>query len=183
MNNWPILILFSLVITHFTTREELPDENLLRRKRFIKERNKMELALKSSTNKKHFISDSKCEYQIKLYQEETLFLLAFKIYGDYKHWRGIWKNNPKLQSIGNIIPKGTELNCPCPSKPFVYKGQSGLYIVKQGDTLSSIALKIYGDKKKWTSIFQFNKRKIKTPNLIKPGLKLTIHDTVRPLSS
>lgn len=48
------------------------------------------------------------------------------------------------------------------------------YTVVKGDCLWNIAKKFYGDGSKWTKIYNANKSKIKNPNLIYPGQKLTI---------
>lgn len=47
-----------------------------------------------------------------------------------------------------------------------------LYVVKAGDTLSSIAAKLLGDHKKWTAIATLNH--IRDPKAIRPGQKLRI---------
>ena len=50
------------------------------------------------------------------------------------------------------------------------------YVVQKGDTLEKIAAKpeVYGDKKKWYSIYKENKDTIKNPDKIKPGQVLRI---------
>ncbi len=50
------------------------------------------------------------------------------------------------------------------------------YIVKQGDSLSKIAKQFYGDAGKWKKIHAANSDKIPNPDLIHPGLQLTIPD-------
>jgi nucleoid-associated protein YgaU len=50
------------------------------------------------------------------------------------------------------------------------------YIVKSGDNLSKIARQFYGDPAKWKKIHAANSDKIPNPDLIHPGLKLTIPD-------
>jgi len=50
------------------------------------------------------------------------------------------------------------------------------YIVKSGDNLSKIARQFYGDPAKWKKIHVANSDKIPNPDLIHPGLKLTIPD-------
>lgn len=49
-----------------------------------------------------------------------------------------------------------------------------IYVVKKGDTLSGIALEVYGKAGRWREIFEANKDVIKNPNLIRPGWKLRI---------
>ncbi|MEP7127678.1 MAG: LysM peptidoglycan-binding domain-containing protein [Chitinophagales bacterium] len=47
------------------------------------------------------------------------------------------------------------------------------YIIGPGDTLSGIAKKFYG-KEDWKKIYEANKNKINTPDLINPGIKIII---------
>jgi nucleoid-associated protein YgaU len=55
-------------------------------------------------------------------------------------------------------------------------GGTGTYIVKKGDSLSKIAKQFYGDAGKWKAIHLANSDKIPNPDLIHPGLELTIPD-------
>ncbi len=48
------------------------------------------------------------------------------------------------------------------------------YTVKKGDSLSKIAKQFYGDAGKWKTIHAANADKIPNPDLIHPGLQLTI---------
>ncbi|MBI3602138.1 MAG: LysM peptidoglycan-binding domain-containing protein [Candidatus Omnitrophica bacterium] len=48
------------------------------------------------------------------------------------------------------------------------------YTVQKDDTLQKIAKKHYGSYGKWVKIYQANKDKIKDPNLLKPGMVITI---------
>ena len=50
------------------------------------------------------------------------------------------------------------------------------YTVKAGDSLSKIAKHFYGDGAKWKKIHAANADKIPNPDLIHPGLQLTIPD-------
>jgi nucleoid-associated protein YgaU len=50
------------------------------------------------------------------------------------------------------------------------------YTVKAGDSLSKIARQFYGDGAKWKKIHAANADKIPNPDLIHPGLQLTIPD-------
>jgi nucleoid-associated protein YgaU len=55
-------------------------------------------------------------------------------------------------------------------------GGGTTYIVKSGDNLSKIAKQFYGDPGKWKKIHAANADKIPNPDLIHPGLQLTIPD-------
>ena len=47
-------------------------------------------------------------------------------------------------------------------------------MVKEGDTLSRLAQRYYGEPLKWTKIYEANKQTIKTPNYIYVGQKIMI---------
>ena len=49
------------------------------------------------------------------------------------------------------------------------------YTVAAGDTLSKIALKMYGNRKFWRKIYADNKDVLKNPNRIYVGQKLTLY--------
>ncbi|HEV7839774.1 MAG TPA: LysM peptidoglycan-binding domain-containing protein [Gemmatimonadaceae bacterium] len=53
-------------------------------------------------------------------------------------------------------------------------GGGTTYVVKKGDNLSKIAKHFYGDPGKWKKIHAANSDKIPNPDLIHPGLQLTI---------
>lgn len=69
----------------------------------------------------------------------------------------------------NVVPQTTRAtdNSPAPSS-------NQTYTVKKGDCLWNIAKKFYGNGSKYTKIYDANKDKIKSPNLIYPGQVLTI---------
>jgi nucleoid-associated protein YgaU len=49
-----------------------------------------------------------------------------------------------------------------------------VYVVQQGDSLSQIAKKFYGDATRWRDIYEANKDKIKDPKIIRSGHELRI---------
>jgi hypothetical protein len=49
-----------------------------------------------------------------------------------------------------------------------------IYVVQPGDTLSSIALKMYGEARLWPLIFDANRDKLSSPSLIRVGMELLI---------
>jgi len=51
------------------------------------------------------------------------------------------------------------------------------YTVRQGDTLSAIAKREYGDAGAWRRIYEANRDQIDNPDLIHPGQELTIPKT------
>ena len=60
-----------------------------------------------------------------------------------------------------------------PKRP-VAKKKTKTYTVKSGDCLWNIAKRFYGNGAQYTKIYNANRGKIKNPNLIYPGQKLTI---------
>ncbi|MEO7743735.1 MAG: LysM peptidoglycan-binding domain-containing protein [Usitatibacter sp.] len=49
-----------------------------------------------------------------------------------------------------------------------------IYVVKSGDSLSKIALNLYGNGNAWKAIFEANRDILKDPDKIQPGQKLKI---------
>ncbi len=102
---------------------------------------------------------------------DSLFAIARSAYGNGADWPIIYAAN--RQTIGpnpNVIRIGEVLFIP-PLSPT--PGQ--LYVVQQGDTLTSIAQRAYGDGKLWPLIYNANKQVIgSNPNLIQVGQVLQI---------
>ena len=53
-------------------------------------------------------------------------------------------------------------------------GAGTTYVVIDGDSLSKIAKRHYGDAKKWRRIYEANRATISNPDLIHPGQRLQI---------
>ncbi|BBI31456.1 LysM peptidoglycan-binding domain-containing protein [Cohnella abietis] len=78
----------------------------------------------------------------------------------FRTWR-----NTKVRRIG------TDRASPRPDTKPVPK----IYLIKQGDTLTSIAKRELGNSSKWRALYDNNKAIIgRDPNLIKPGQKLVM---------
>jgi endoglucanase len=72
-------------------------------------------------------------------------------------------------------PEATSPPNPATPGPSVGVGPwSRTYVVQPGDTLTSIARKMYGDAHLWPRIAGANQELVKDPNLIHPGQKLVI---------
>lgn len=53
------------------------------------------------------------------------------------------------------------------------------YTVEEGDTLSGIAERYYGDASQWRLIFEANRNTVSDPDLIHPGQELHIPNELR----
>ncbi|GAC1401546.1 MAG: Dyp-type peroxidase [Ktedonobacteraceae bacterium] len=102
---------------------------------------------------------------------DSLFSIAHRAYGNGADWPIIYAAN--RQTIGpnpNVIRIGEVLTIPSLSPT-----PGELYIVQQGDTLTSIAQRAYGDGKQWPLIYNANKQVIgNNPNVIQAGQVLQI---------
>jgi nucleoid-associated protein YgaU len=63
---------------------------------------------------------------------------------------------------------------PAPTEPMVASRAARTYTVVQGDSLSKIAKREYGDANKWRTIYEANRDLIKDPDLIYPGQSFRI---------
>ena len=109
---------------------------------------------------------------------DTLMMVAFKIYGDYRKWKDIkeWNKGPKKLS------EGMELKYYVPDQKFGWMPNGLPYLVKTGDTLQIISMDKYGTTRKWKSIYENNRPLIRDPNLIFAGFTLYYQPT-RDLAS
>jgi nucleoid-associated protein YgaU len=101
---------------------------------------------------------------------DTLMMIAFKLYGDYRKWKDlkIWNK----ETLAGKVGPGLTLKYYAPEKPFEWKPNGLPYLVKSGDTLGIISNEKYGTPKKWKSIYENNKPLILKPNLIFAGFTL-----------
>lgn len=110
------------------------------------------------------------EEQYHVQKGDTLMMVAFKIYGDYRKWKDLkeW-NKGKLQT--KIAP-GIVLKYFVPGQNFGWKPSGLPYMVKTGDNLGMISMDKYGTSKKWKSIYENNRPLIRDPNLIFAGFTI-----------
>jgi nucleoid-associated protein YgaU len=114
---------------------------------------------------------------------DSLWKIAVKQYGDsniQEHVDAIIAANPSLDADNLRI--GTKLNLPAkqtsvnrlPAKEQAKLLDSGLYEVKKGDTLSSIAKKQLGDANRWREIYDLNREHIADPSMLFTGTALRL---------
>ena len=75
--------------------------------------------------------------------------------------------------FSNVRSGGSSTAPPAP-EPVATSGSGKTYVVVNGDSLSKIAKREYGDASKWRRIYEANKDLIKDPDLIYPGQELKV---------
>ena len=116
------------------------------------------------------VSDTAGVGEYTVQKDDTLMLVAFKIYGDYLKWREIAAMN---SAQGVNISEGMVLKYKIPSKKFVWNPKGLPHLIKRGETLGTISEDKYGTVNKWKTIWYNNRPLIQDPNLIFAGF--TIH--------
>jgi nucleoid-associated protein YgaU len=110
--------------------------------------------------------------QYTVQKNETLMMIAFKLYGDYGRWKDIAGQNREMLK-GSTIPRaGMTLNYEAPAEEFVWNPQGNPYLIKTGDTLGAISKEVYADMKKWKLLWENNRPLIKDPNKIYAGFTI-----------
>ena len=114
----------------------------------------------------------------KVQKGDTMMMVAFKIYGDYRKWKDLkaWNANVKK------IKEGVELRYQVPDSKFGWMPNGLPYLVKTGDTLQIVSMDKYGTTRKWKSIYNNNRPLIRDPNLIFAGFTI-YYEPVRELAS
>ncbi len=115
---------------------------------------------------------------------DNLWKIAVKVYGDGYKWTEIAKAN-NLKNPG-LIYRGQKLNIPKIAveneNVAVEKGEQKVeaseYTVVRGDSLWKIAVKEYNDGYKWTKIWQDNRDKLRDPNKLEIGMKLSLYGKI-----
>lgn len=109
------------------------------------------------------------EYQTK--KNETLMLIAFNIYGDYRKWREIASLNEDVLGGNYDLSHRPILRYRKPLKPYT-PPIGNPYLIKRGDSLSLISKKVYGNWREWPVIYKNNPQQIRDPDLIFAGFTL-----------
>jgi nucleoid-associated protein YgaU len=102
---------------------------------------------------------------------QTLMWIAFEIYGDYRMWKDLYELNKDVLNENQDISHRPLLKYRKPASAYT-QPQGSPYLVKGGDSLSKISKKVYGNWRKWPSIYENNKKQIRFPNLIFAGFTL-----------
>lgn len=113
-------------------------------------------------------SDAGSTKTYSVQKNETLMMIAFKLYGDY----GKWKELANLNGGISTVRAGMNLKYTVPAEEFVWNPQGNPYLIRTGDTLGGISKQVYQDLKKWKLLWENNRPLIKDPNKIFAGFTI-----------
>ncbi len=117
-----------------------------------------------------YVAGSEKTYQVQ--KNETLMMIAFKLYGDYSKWKELANHNATALKGSTSVRPGTVLKYVAPAEEFVWNPQGLPYLIRTGDTLGTISTSVYQTPKKWKMIWDNNRPLIKDPNKIFAGFTL-----------
>jgi nucleoid-associated protein YgaU len=139
------------------------------------------------------VSSSKLRVH-KVQQNDSLYKIANKYYGDESKWLLIFNANRDKLPDRNSLKIGTELFIP-EEKTIIQSTKeetiiptlmqmtevedtksSKRHTIQKGDSLYKIALKYYNDGLKWNKILEVNKEIIKNQNSLPVGAEIEIPD-------
>jgi nucleoid-associated protein YgaU len=109
-------------------------------------------------------------YTVK--KNETLMLVAFNVFGDYRQWKQLAKWNGDVLKADNNLSAGMKLKYYAPAKHFAWDHKGNPYLISKGDTLGRISNKVYQTPAKWRVLWENNKPMIQNPDLIFAGFTL-----------
>lgn len=89
---------------------------------------------------------------------------------------GLFDKKEKPKADFSNVRSGSSTSAPDAGKTAESKAEAAArtYTVREGDTLSAIAQREYGDASEWRRIYEANRNQIDNPDLILPGQELTI---------
>lgn len=104
---------------------------------------------------------------------DSLYGIAKAHLGDGDRWNEIYEANRESVMVPNLITPGTELRLPggeaaAPPAP----AQPSTYTVRPGDSLSWIAQRHLGDSSRWPELFELNRDRLTSPQVLHPGTRL-----------
>jgi hypothetical protein len=112
---------------------------------------------------------------------ENLWGIAYNFYGSMSSaaiGRIIRANRDYLRATNNAVSEGTVLILPVQGMRSpasrAHLGRADLYLVREGDTLASIAEALLGDASRWPEIFEANRPWVRNANNIVSGQWLVI---------
>jgi nucleoid-associated protein YgaU len=117
-------------------------------------------------------------YEVR--KNETLMIIAFNLYGDYRRWKELRDMNSGALNGKNDVYPGMEIKYMNPETTFEYQAQGNPYLIVRGDTLGLISNKTYGTKRYWKDIWKNNEVLIRDPNKIYAGFTIYTPEIAGP---
>jgi len=122
--------------------------------------------------------DERNENSVIVRSGDTLFDIVSKHYGDQSYMNEVLVANPGLNP--SHLRPGQKIVLP-PKATLDRRGQSKaagddpkIYVVKDQDSLISIARHMYGDSAMANEIFKINRDLLRTPEALRPGMRLRL---------
>ena len=128
-----------------------------------------------------FAANSEKSYQVQ--KNETLMMIAFKLYGDYGKWKELASYNRDALKGSTVVTPGMSLKYMAPAEEFVWNPEGLPYLIKTGDNLGKISTNVYQTTKKWKMIWDNNRPLIKDANKIFAGFTLYYLESGRDVAS
>lgn len=110
--------------------------------------------------------------QYKVEKNETLMMIAFKLYGDYGKWKNLANENQDVLKGNTNVREGMTLKYTAPAEEFVWNPSGSPYLIRTGDTLGTISKSVYQTMSKWKMLWENNRPLIKDPNKIYAGFTI-----------
>lgn len=128
-----------------------------------------------------YTASSEKIYQVQ--KNETLMMIAFKLYGDYGKWKELASYNRDALKGSTAVTAGMNLKYMAPAEEFVWNPEGLPYLIKTGDNLGKISANVYQTSKKWKMIWDNNRPLIKDANKIFAGFTLYYLESGRDVAS
>jgi nucleoid-associated protein YgaU len=108
-------------------------------------------------------------------KNETLMMIAFKLYGDYGKWKSLANLNREKLKGSTVVTNGMQLKYMAPAEAFVWNPQGLPYLIRTGDTLGTVS--------KQKLIWDNNRPLIKDANKIFAGFTLYYLESGRDVAT
>lgn len=151
------------------TKAPVVAEEKLNKDQKIEIKEEAPVVAKSTLTEAGNLTSETATYTVK--SGETLMQISFKLYGELSKWKTLRDLNSSALS-GGALRKGMKIKYYVPETPFAWNPEGTPYLIKNGDTLGTIANSVYQTPKKWKKIWENNKPLIKNPNKIYAGFTL-----------
>lgn len=135
-----------------------------------------------------FSREKFAEYVYTVQSGDTLGLISMKIYGTFSKWPAIanankdqLNNNPDRLRVGTTLTIPTLIEAgdvlvPSGSSTFLpVLNEDGTYTVQFGDSLGTIAQKLFGNAQSWKKIYELNKDVLTASHRLKVGQVLKVN--------